>query len=189
MTTVRLVSDTGSPSASRSTARGGRVPLSLVAQTGGRYAGPKRPAAPRRRHSPLTLGVAAAAIAAAFLATTAFASVEVGAIDVGAPVWSVHQSPGDAWRGLDASAEPAAGARTQRVVTDPITAARGQQFEIPHDWQRSERRLEALPHHRAQIEGLDEHFVHGRSPYPAATPVAPAEGWFGSFLRGRVSSR
>ena len=49
-----------------------------------------------------------------------------------------------------------------------------------YDWRDRERRLNALPQFRTEIDGLGIHFVHVRSPEPAAVPLVLTHGWPGS---------
>jgi pimeloyl-ACP methyl ester carboxylesterase len=49
-----------------------------------------------------------------------------------------------------------------------------------YDWRDRERRLNALPQFRTEIDGLGIHFVHVRSPEPAAVPLVMTHGWPGS---------
>lgn len=75
MTTLHLVTDAGGRSGSASARRPvsrTRPKLQLVADTGSAYRSPASSVAPPRRHSFLTLAVAAAAIAAAALTASAF---------------------------------------------------------------------------------------------------------------------
>lgn len=75
MTTLHLVIDAGGQSAATSARRPASrhgANLKLVADTGGAFRGRASPAVPPRRHSALTLAVAAAAIAAAGLTTAVF---------------------------------------------------------------------------------------------------------------------
>jgi pimeloyl-ACP methyl ester carboxylesterase len=51
-----------------------------------------------------------------------------------------------------------------------------------YDWRATERRLNAIPQCRTDIDGLSIHFLHVRSPNPGATPVILTHGWPGSFL-------
>lgn len=50
-----------------------------------------------------------------------------------------------------------------------------------YDWPERERRLNALPQFRTEIDGLGLHFVHVRSPYPDALPLVMTHGWPGSI--------
>jgi pimeloyl-ACP methyl ester carboxylesterase len=51
-----------------------------------------------------------------------------------------------------------------------------------YDWRATERRLNAIPQFRTDVDGLAIHFLHVRSGDPAATPVILTHGWPGSFL-------
>jgi len=51
-----------------------------------------------------------------------------------------------------------------------------------YDWRRCEAKLAALPHFVTEIDGLDIHFVHVRSPHPGALPVVVTHGWPGSLI-------
>ena len=49
------------------------------------------------------------------------------------------------------------------------------------DWREQERRLNRLPHFKAEIDGLDIHFVHQRGVGPAPLPLVVTHGWPGTF--------
>ncbi len=51
-----------------------------------------------------------------------------------------------------------------------------------HDWRRCEAALNALPQFKTDIDGLGIHFLHVRSPEPAARPLIMTHGWPGSVL-------
>jgi epoxide hydrolase len=51
-----------------------------------------------------------------------------------------------------------------------------------YDWRASEKRLNALPQFRTEIDGLGIHFVHLRSPRPEALPLVVTHGWPGSIV-------
>jgi pimeloyl-ACP methyl ester carboxylesterase len=51
-----------------------------------------------------------------------------------------------------------------------------------YDWRRLERRLNALPQFRTEIDGVRFHFLHVRSPHPEALPLVLTHGWPGSVL-------
>ncbi|MFD2078233.1 Pimeloyl-ACP methyl ester carboxylesterase [Actinopolymorpha cephalotaxi] len=50
-----------------------------------------------------------------------------------------------------------------------------------YDWRATERRLNAIPQFRTEIDGVQIHFLHVRSPRPDATPLVLTHGWPGSF--------
>ena len=51
-----------------------------------------------------------------------------------------------------------------------------------YDWRRCEARLNALGQFRTVIDGLGIHFLHIRSPHPAAMPLLLTHGWPGSII-------
>ncbi|MER7662712.1 MULTISPECIES: epoxide hydrolase family protein [unclassified Streptomyces] len=53
---------------------------------------------------------------------------------------------------------------------------------ITYDWRRCEARLDALPQFTTEIDGVDIHFVHVRSPHENALPLIMTHGWPGSVV-------
>ena len=51
-----------------------------------------------------------------------------------------------------------------------------------YDMRRYEKRLSALPNFMTEIDGLDIHFIHVRSPHENALPVILTHGWPGSVI-------
>ena len=51
-----------------------------------------------------------------------------------------------------------------------------------YDWRRCEAKLNVLPHFMTEIDGLDIHFIHVRSPHENALPVIITHGWPGSII-------
>jgi len=51
-----------------------------------------------------------------------------------------------------------------------------------YDWRRCEARLNALGQFITEIDGLDIHFLHVRSPHEAAAPLILTHGWPGSVI-------
>jgi pimeloyl-ACP methyl ester carboxylesterase len=51
-----------------------------------------------------------------------------------------------------------------------------------HDWRRCEAKLNALPQFKTEIDGLDIHFIHVRSPQQNALPLIVTHGWPGSVI-------
>jgi hypothetical protein len=47
---------------------------------------------------------------------------------------------------------------------------------------RVEARLNALPQFKTEIDGLDAHFIHVRSPHENALPLIITHGWPGSVI-------
>jgi epoxide hydrolase len=51
-----------------------------------------------------------------------------------------------------------------------------------YDWRATQARLNRIPQFTTEIDGLDIHFLHVRSPHPGAVPLVMTHGWPGSFL-------
>src|SRR5437773_5253403 len=51
-----------------------------------------------------------------------------------------------------------------------------------YDWRRLEARLNALPQFTTELDGVDVHVIHLRSPQPDATPLVLTHGWPGSVV-------
>jgi pimeloyl-ACP methyl ester carboxylesterase len=51
-----------------------------------------------------------------------------------------------------------------------------------YDWRRCEARLNALPQFMTEIDGVDIHFIHLRSPHAGALPLIMTHGWPGSVV-------
>ena len=55
-------------------------------------------------------------------------------------------------------------------------------WETEYDFRRLEARLNALPQFITEIDGLDIHFIHVRSPHEKALPLIITHGWPGSVV-------
>jgi hypothetical protein len=51
-----------------------------------------------------------------------------------------------------------------------------------YDWRRCEARLNALPQFTTEIDGVDVHFIHVKSPHQNALPLIITHGWPGSVI-------
>jgi pimeloyl-ACP methyl ester carboxylesterase len=51
-----------------------------------------------------------------------------------------------------------------------------------YDWRECEARLNALPQFTAEIDGVDIHFIHVKSPHAEAMPLIITHGWPGSVI-------
>jgi pimeloyl-ACP methyl ester carboxylesterase len=51
-----------------------------------------------------------------------------------------------------------------------------------YDWRKCEKKLNDLPNFITEIDGLDIHFIHVRSPHPDALPLIVTHGWPGSVI-------
>ncbi|WP_380871611.1 multidrug MFS transporter [Sphingomonas sp. DBB INV C78] len=81
-------------------------------------------------------------------------------------------------RWADPQPTPDDGQGVRRQTLEPLMRywARG------YDWRKIETRLNALPMFLTEIEGLDVHFIHVRSPHDNALPMILTHGWPGSVL-------
>src|SRR5215475_5923838 len=55
-------------------------------------------------------------------------------------------------------------------------------WQLEYDWRASEARLNQFPQFRTQIDGIDIHFIHVRSPHDSALPLVITHGWPGSIV-------
>jgi pimeloyl-ACP methyl ester carboxylesterase len=55
-------------------------------------------------------------------------------------------------------------------------------WEHEYDWRACEARLDAVPQYVTEIDGLDIHFAHIRSPHEGALPLIVTHGWPGSVV-------
>jgi pimeloyl-ACP methyl ester carboxylesterase len=51
-----------------------------------------------------------------------------------------------------------------------------------YDWRKAEAKLNALPQFTTEIDGVDIHFIHVRSPHENALPLIMTHGWPGSVI-------
>ena len=51
-----------------------------------------------------------------------------------------------------------------------------------YDWRAQEAALNAFDHFKTQIDGIDVHFIHQRSPEPDALPLLITHGWPGTVV-------
>ena len=51
-----------------------------------------------------------------------------------------------------------------------------------HDWRKTEAKLNALPQFTTEIDGVDIHFIHVKSPHADALPLIMTHGWPGSVI-------
>ncbi len=57
-----------------------------------------------------------------------------------------------------------------------------QYWASDYDWRRFETKLNSWPQFRTEIEGVDIHFIHRRSPHENALPLIISHGWPGSVV-------
>jgi pimeloyl-ACP methyl ester carboxylesterase len=51
-----------------------------------------------------------------------------------------------------------------------------------YDWRNCEAKLNALPQFKTEIDGVDVHFIHVKSPHENALPLIMTHGWPGSVI-------
>jgi pimeloyl-ACP methyl ester carboxylesterase len=51
-----------------------------------------------------------------------------------------------------------------------------------YDWRKAEAKLNALPQFTTEIDGVEIHFIHVRSPHESALPLIMTHGWPGSVM-------
>src|SRR4029450_8108636 len=51
-----------------------------------------------------------------------------------------------------------------------------------YDWRQAEAKLNALPQFTTEIDGVDIHFIHVKSPHENALPLIMTHGWPGSVI-------
>jgi pimeloyl-ACP methyl ester carboxylesterase len=71
--------------------------------------------------------------------------------------------------------------RSQGVQLATIQAL-ARYWATDHDWRACEARLNALPQFTSEIDGVDIHFIHVKSPHENALPLIMTHGWPGSVI-------
>ena len=80
--------------------------------------------------------------------------------------WPEHETVGDSSQGV------------QLEVVQELA----KRWVDGHDWRAVEARLNDLPQFVTEIDGLDIHFIHVRSPHEDALPMIVTHGWPGSVI-------
>ena len=71
--------------------------------------------------------------------------------------------------------------RSQGVQLATIQAV-ARYWATDFDWRACEARLNALPQFTTEIDGVDIHFIHVKSPHENALPLIVTHGWPGSVI-------
>ncbi|MDR2986985.1 MAG: epoxide hydrolase 1, partial [Nocardiopsaceae bacterium] len=71
--------------------------------------------------------------------------------------------------------------RSQGVQLPPLQEL-ARYWADGYDWRACEARLNALPQFKTEIDGVDIHFIHVRSPHESALPLIMTHGWPGSVI-------
>jgi pimeloyl-ACP methyl ester carboxylesterase len=71
--------------------------------------------------------------------------------------------------------------RSQGVQLAPMEAL-AQYWATGHDWRKCEAQLNELPQFKTEIDGLEIHFIHVKSPHGDSLPLIITHGWPGSVI-------
>jgi pimeloyl-ACP methyl ester carboxylesterase len=71
--------------------------------------------------------------------------------------------------------------RSQGVQLATIQKLAGY-WATEYDWRKAEAKLNALPQFLTEIDGVDIHFIHVKSPHENALPLIMTHGWPGSVI-------
>src|SRR6478609_3623421 len=73
------------------------------------------------------------------------------------------------------------GDRSQGVKLEALQAL-ARYWASDYDWRKAEAKPNALPQFATEIDGVDIHFIHVRSPHADALPLIMTHGWPGSVI-------
>src|SRR6476659_3404215 len=73
------------------------------------------------------------------------------------------------------------GDRSQGVQLETLQQL-ARYWSTEYDWRACEAKLNALPQFTTEIDGVQIHFIHVRSPHPGAMPLIMTHGWPGSVV-------
>src|SRR6478672_987330 len=73
------------------------------------------------------------------------------------------------------------GDRSQGVQLETIQEL-ARYWANEYDWRACEAKLHALPQFMTEIDGVDVHFIHVKSPHPGALALIMTHGWPGSII-------
>src|SRR5262249_8526028 len=73
-------------------------------------------------------------------------------------------------------------ADTSQGVQLATLQALARYWATDYDWRKCEAKLNALPQFKTEIDGLDIHFIHVKSPHSDALPLIITHGWPGSVI-------
>jgi pimeloyl-ACP methyl ester carboxylesterase len=80
------------------------------------------------------------------------------------------------WPSKELVADPSQG--VQLATLQALT----RYWATDYDWRKAEAKLNALPQFMTEIDGLDIHFIHVKSPHENALPLIITHGWPGSVI-------
>src|SRR5947207_1579242 len=71
--------------------------------------------------------------------------------------------------------------RSQGVQLGPLQEL-ARYWASDYDWRKAEAKLNALPQFTTEIDGVEIHFIHVKSPHEDALPLIMTHGWPGSVM-------
>ena len=71
--------------------------------------------------------------------------------------------------------------RSQGVQLEALEAL-ARYWSTTYDWRKAEAKLNALPQFTTEVDGVNVHFIHVRSPHEDALPLIMTHGWPGSVI-------
>src|SRR6476660_8127643 len=71
--------------------------------------------------------------------------------------------------------------RSQGVQLAPLQKL-ARYWVTDYDWRKPEAKLNALPQFTTEIDGVEIHFIHGKSAHENALPLIMTHGWPGSVI-------
>ena len=71
--------------------------------------------------------------------------------------------------------------RSQGVQLEALQAL-ARYWQTEYDWRKAEAKLNALPQFTTEIDGVDIHLIHVKSPHTDALPLVMTHGWPGSVI-------
>jgi pimeloyl-ACP methyl ester carboxylesterase len=114
------------------------------------------------------------------MSTTLDTATDVRSFEIGIPEEQID----DMRRRIAATRWP-----TSELVTDRSQGVQlatlqelARYWTSEYDWRRCEAKLNALPQFTTEIDGVEIHFVHVRSPHENALPLIMTHGWPGSVV-------
>lgn len=78
--------------------------------------------------------------------------------------------------------EPEAVTDWSQGIPLSYTREMAEYWQNQYDWRRWESKLNSWPQYMTEIEGIDIHFLHVRSPHENALPLVMTHGWPGSIV-------
>ena len=115
------------------------------------------------------------------MSSTAETATEIRPFHVEIPEERIGRPPPAHRRDALARARSSSTDRSQGVQLATLQAL-ARYWATDYDWRKAEAKLNALPQFTTEIDGVDIHFIHVRSPHENALPLIMTHGWPGSVI-------